>query len=216
VRALRNLGIFVLVLLLVLVVLDFATRFFVENRIEREVDNADALDIGGADATVNSFPFLGRLAATGEVDHFTLTLTDVQTETVPLGSFRLEVDDVTFDRSNLANSQVEIDDIGSATVTATIDEATASEVVGAPVTLTEGEVAVTLNGQSQPAGVDLGDGTLVLSVPAGDIPAIPIPRNDYLPCAVEVTVEDGEFSLSCTVDDLPPVIDEAIGRARLG
>lgn len=215
-RALRNLGIFLLVLVVVLVVLDIGTRLFVENRIEREVRAAEVLEIGAVDATVNSFPFLGRLVASGEVDEFTLRLDDVGTETVPLASFELEVDDVTFDRSNLMNSQVEIDDIGTATVTATVDEETASEVVGLPVTLTEGEVTVTVDGQTQAAGVDAGDGSIVLSVPAADIPAIPLPQNDYLPCAVEVAVGDGEFSLSCTVEELPPVIDEAIGRARLG
>ena len=215
-RALRNVGIFLLVLLLVLVVLDIGTRLFVENRIEREVERSEELDISGSDATVHSFPFLGRLVANGEVDRFTLRLDDVATGTVTLASFELDVDDVTFDRSNLMNSEVEIDDIGTATVTATIDEETASEVVGLPVTLAEGEVAVTVNGQQLAAGVDTSEEAIVLAVPSEEIPPIPIPENDYLPCAADVTVGDGEFSLSCTVEELPPVIDQAIGSARLG
>ena len=211
-RALRNLGIFLGVLIVVAVVADVGTRYLVENRIESTIEGADTVvDVGNVDAHVDSFPFLGRLATQGRINHFSLRLEDLAYDGGRFDALELNVDGVVFERSRLFNAQVEVQSLERATISAEITEATATEAVGVPVTLTPGTATVVVGGQSRSAAVAVGDGVLTLSTDGLGVLTIPIAENDYFPCAVDARVEQGRFVLSCTATELPPALRQVVG-----
>ena len=65
-RLLVTVGVLVAFLLLYLV-LDVVAKGFVEGRVEEEFVNGDRVDVEDASFVIDSFPFLGRLGAYGEV-----------------------------------------------------------------------------------------------------------------------------------------------------
>jgi hypothetical protein len=212
VRALRNLLIFVVVLLVVGVIADIGTKRLLENRIEAEIEGADrTVDVGNVDAEIKSFPFLGRLGLRGEVDHFNLRLEDLVTPGVTFQVLQLTVDGVTFDRSVLLNARVQVQHLDRATIKAEITEAAASEAVGVPVTFTPGTATVEVAGQARTAAVAVVDGDLSLSAEGvGDL-TITLSETDYFPCVIDATVKQGKVVVRCTATELPPALRPFIG-----
>ena len=127
-RLLVTVGVFVAFLLLYLV-LDVVAKGFVEGRVEEEFVNGDRVDVEDASFVIDSFPFLGRLGAYGEVSA-TLELEGVRERGVTVDQFRLEVDGLVFDRVSAFNGQVEVTDIDEATTSISLSESTIAELVG--------------------------------------------------------------------------------------
>jgi hypothetical protein len=112
-KVLLGLGVAVLVLLL----LDVVARLYVQRRVEREFRSASQVDAESVDFSIDSFPFLGRLLAQGEVSA-TLRLEGIEEQGVRIDEFTVEVDELEFDRDRAFNGEVEVTGLDRATVTA--------------------------------------------------------------------------------------------------
>ena len=207
-RLLVTVGVLVAFLLLYLV-LDVVAKGFVEGRVEEEFVNGDRVDVQDASFVIDSFPFLGRLGAYGEVSA-TLELQGVRERGVTVDQFRLEVDGLVFDRVSAFNGQVEVTDIDEATTSISLSESTIAALVGVPVdiaadgTVTAGGVTV----QATMTGDDLvleGGGT-------GPV-VVPLRLGRFVPCAPTVEVADQLVTLTCVTDTLPPIVNRVIGDA---
>lgn len=211
-RALRNLLIFLVVLVLVGVAADIGTQRLLENRIEAEIEDADrTVDVGNVEADIDSFPFLGRLGLRGEVDHFSLRLEDLVTPGVTFQVLQVNVDGVTFDRSVLLNARVQVQQLERATIKAEITEEAASAAVGVPVTFTPGTATVQVAGQARTAQVAVADGDLTLSAQGVGELTITLSETDYFPCAIEAQVKQGKVVVRCTATELPGALRPFIG-----
>ena len=113
-------------LLLVLVVLDVVAKGFVEARVEDEFRNGGRIQVEDADFAIDSFPFLARMAAFGEVSA-TLHLEGIQERGVTIDAFDLEVDGLVFDRVSAFNGDVQVTDLDQATTTVTLSEGTIAD-----------------------------------------------------------------------------------------
>lgn len=216
-RALRNLLIFVVVLVLLGAALDVGTRLVLQNRVESEIEGADEqIEVGNVEAEVGSFPFLPGLGLRGEVNHLSLRLEDLVTSGVTFSVFQITVDGLTFDRSVLLNAQVQVQQLDQAVIKAEITEEAASEAVGVPVTFTPGAATVQVAGQSRPATLTLADGDLILSADGVGELTIPLSESDYFPCVPEAQVKQAKVVLRCTADELPAVLRPYLGGAGGG
>lgn len=211
-RALRNLAIFLVVLLVVGGVADLGIQKLLENRIEAEIEEADrTVDVGNVVANIDSFPFLLRLGARGEVDHFSLRLEELVTSGVTFSVLQVDVDGVTFDRSVLLNASVQVQRLERASIKAEITEAAASEAVGVPVTFTPGTATVQVAGQPRPAEVTMANGDITLAAEGVGQLTITLSETNYFPCEPEVSVKQAKVVLRCSSTELPPALRPFIG-----
>lgn len=208
-RRLIFVGVTLVVLLLGYLVVDVLAKGFVEGRVEDEFRDNPRLAVEDASFAIDSFPFLFRLAAFGEVSA-TIELEGIQEQGVTIDRFTLDVDGLVFDRMSAFNGEVEATDLDQATAALELSEGTISELVGLPVDITDGG-QVTAGGvtiQATMAGDDLvleGDGFSAVTVPLN--------LGRYLPCAPETSVVDGVVHLSCVTDELPRIVNRVIGEA---
>lgn len=212
-RALRNLAIVLLVVLLLGVVLDVGSRRLLEGRVESEIESADRqIDVGDVQADIGSFPFLPGLAMRGEVNHLSLRLEDLVTPGVTFAVLRLTVDGLTFDRAVLFNGEVKVQRIDRASVKAEISEGAASDAVGVPVTFTPGAASVLVAGQPRPATVALdGNGDLTLTAQGVGQLVIPLSQSDYFACTPEVAVKAAKLVIRCSSRGIPPALRPYLG-----
>lgn len=212
-RALRNLAIFLVVLLLLGVALDVGSRRLLENRVESEIEAADSqIDVGNVEADIGSFPFLPGLVSRGEVNHLSLRLEDLVTPGVTFAVLQLTVDGLTFDRAVLFNAEVQVQSIDRAAVKAEITQEAASEAVGVPVTFTPGAATVQVAGQARPATVALdGNGDLTLAAQGVGQLTIPLSETDYFACTPDVTIKAAKLVIRCGSGRIPPALRPYLG-----
>jgi len=198
-----------LVLLLVLIVLDVVAKGFVEARVEDEFRNGGRIQVEDADFAIDSFPFVARMAAFGEVSA-TLHLEGVQERGVTIDAFDLELDGLVFDRVSAFNGDVQVTDLDQATTSISLSEATIGELVGVPVDIAA-DGTVTAGGVSAQAVIEGGE--LVLTGEGIGRIAVPIRVNRFVPCDPDVTVADDLVTLTCVTEELPPVVNRVLGEA---
>ncbi len=208
-RKLAVTGVVLLVLLLVLVVLDVVAKGFVEARVEDEFRNGGRIQVEEADFAVDSFPFVARMAAFGEVSA-TLHLEGVQERGVTIDAFDLDVDGLVFDRVSAFNGDVQVTDLDQATTSISLSESTISDVVGLPVEITE-DGTVIVGGATVQAAMEGRE--LVLTGDSFDRVVVPLRLNRFLPCDPDVVVADDLVTLTCVTEALPPVVNRVLGEA---
>lgn len=212
----RRLVIALLALVGLLVVLDVAARLWVERRIE---DRAEARlhAVGSVDASVASFPFLGRLVVAGEVSHVTLRLHDVAEAGIPIAQLELDVDGTVFDRGSLlSGDRVEVESIDEVEIRAIVTDRALSELTNADVSIDEDEVRVTAAGRTVVARTRVVEGEVVFQVDPLPALRVPVPDADVLPCEPRVELEARQLVLACTAEELPPRLVQAIGEVVAG
>lgn len=197
-------------LALAYVLLDVAARGYVENRVEDEFRSGTRIQVEEVDFSVDSFPFLFRMAAFGEVSA-TLHLEGVREQGVAIDAFDLDVDGLVFDRMSAFNGDVEVTDLDRATTSISLGAGTIASIVGVPVTLGQ-DGTVTAGGVTAQAGVE--DGQLVVSGQGIGTTALPIRLGRFLPCDPDVTVADEVVTLTCVTEELPPVVNRVLGEVR--
>lgn len=216
-RALRNLLILLVVIVVLGAALDVGLRLLLQSRVEAAIEGADRqIDVGDVDAEVGSFPFLPGLGLRGEVNHLSLRLEDLVTPDVTFSVFRITVDGLTFDRSALMNGQVRVQRLDRAVIKAEITEEAASEAVGVPVTFTPGTATVQVAGRARPATVALTGGALTLSATGVGELSIPISEGEYFPCTPDAEVKQAKVVVRCRADALPPALRPYLGGGRVG
>lgn len=193
-------------LLVAYLILDYAARAFVASRVEAEFRDADRVQADGVDFSINSFPFLARLGLLGEVSA-TLELQDVGQDGATLDAFVVEIDNLVFDRDRAFHGHVLVSGLDRATVTARLEQDTLSDLLGVPVDLPRG-------GRAADFGIELqvADEGLVI-IAGGRQEVISFPAADYFPCDPDVEFHPGRLELTCSTEELPPIVNQVIGQA---
>jgi hypothetical protein len=209
----RKLAIAVAVLLVLLVGVDIVTRMWVQEKMASVISH-DVPGVRKVRASISSFPFLGRLALQGQVSHVTIDLQGVTLEPVELTDLRASVDGFTMDRGDLLDGHITVTKVAKVDVRAVFSDADLTKAAGVPVSVASDGVRATSGGRSIAVHVAVVGRDLRLSGGGASV-TVPIPDSDYLPCSPAVTTGEGEVSLECTSDHLPPVVVRAIGSATL-
>jgi hypothetical protein len=185
---------------------DIGVRAVAESQVRDRVALA-AGPAGSTSARIDSFPFLPRLLASGDVTRIRVAAADVVVEGLTFARVALDLHGVTFDRDLLlSDRKVVLTDLERGTATAEVTAAQLSERLGVDVTLEPGRARVQVAGQTVTATASVTDNTLRLSgVPF----AVPIPRLPLLPCVANAEILAGRVQLTCTVDEVPA---ELVGR----
>jgi hypothetical protein len=208
-RTVRVLLILAVVVVLVLVAVDFAAKIAVERVSARELREADEIDAGGVQTSVDTFPFLGRLLLAGETS-FSIGLDDVTDQGVRIDRIEFEVDGLVFDRGEALDRRVRIDDVDRVRATVVIDEDTITETTGVAVDLEPG--SATAAGAT--VAVGLAGRDVQVAVPGLGAASFAVPSTAYLPCEPTLAIEEDRIELSCTIDALPPLVNEVLGRVN--
>ena len=194
------------VLVMVLIAIDQVARLYAENQLAaraREAGDGSA----SAEASIRSFPFLGRLLVSGSVPEAEVRATGTRVGPLRVAVVEVEASGVELDRDAMLVGDVRLDAIDRGRVTVELDGAALTEALDLPVTISDGVLRVARAGVPVSASVALDQGDLVVDV-AG-LPAVRVPVGDtpLVPCAATgVSIAGGRVRLSCEVDELPAVL----------
>jgi hypothetical protein len=204
----RRLLVIVVVLLVLLAAADFGARIALEHQLEQRIDSS--VPSAHAKVTIQSFPFLYKLATKGRVDKITAHAAQVSQGPFVLDRVDVTVTGVRIRRSVLLHQrQLEIVSIDTGTVRADMTQATFSNLVGVAVTLGAGTAHVTVAGTSVTGRVSIINGRLQLDS-AGPPVSVPIPTLPVLPCLAQVTIIPGHLLGSCTFHQIPAALKIAL------
>jgi hypothetical protein len=150
---------------------------------------------------IDSFPFLGRLAASGHVSSVRADASDVTVSRLRFSSIHVDLHDVEVDRRRLlSDRQVDIRAVGRGEATADVAQADLRQALGGlPVTLGDGRVTVTIRGVTVAVSATVRDNVLRLSAGPLTVPAITLPKLPLLPCITDAVARPGVLRLSCQV-----------------
>jgi hypothetical protein len=188
---------------------DVFARTVAESQLRDRV-SAAAGSAGETTASIESFPFLGRLLTAGDVSRIRVASADVTVEGLTLARVAVDLRAVKIDRDRLFSEQkVVLTDLGSGTATAEVTAEQLSERLGVGVTLEQGRARVQVAGQTVTATASVSGNVLQLTVSGFNVPALRIPKLPLLPCVADAEILPGRIRLSCSVDEVPA---ELVGR----
>lgn len=208
------------IVLVVVVGLLVAADFVVRNQVEGAVADAAHRRVSGVAtvrAEIGSFPFVPRLALSGDVTSFVLEFEGVRRDPLPLANLRIDVRDIRLNNESLLHAdELHIEDVGSATVSARVSLETLQSFaspLGLTLAIEEGRLRLTsAAGVSAEAAVRIDNNTLTVGAGALPLVVLPLPTSDLVPCEAEATVRAGDIELSCTSDHLPQIVIDAVAR----
>ena len=209
----RKLLLVAVLALVLLVAADFGARQVAEEQIAERVAATEGVQ-GQAKVEITSFPFLGRLLASGTVTDLAVSVDEVQAERVRFATVAVDLDQVRVSRSELVSERrVVLQDVGRGRARAEMTEQELSRLIDLPVTLERGRARVRVAGQVVTATASVRDNVLRVSVAGVQVPAITIPKLPLVPCVADVELLPGRLRLSCQLDQVPP---ELVGRLQAG
>jgi len=192
--------------LTVLGAVDQAARVFAENKLEERA-RAKAPGASSVKADISSFPFLGRLLLSGSISNVELRAERTELNSALTGAVEIDLRGVTLKRDALFSGSVKLEDIDSGTVAVELDTPAIGRVLKVPVTVSDGEVRVTIAGRTIAARTSTSNGVLRLQVSGFPPFELPVARTDLFNCtAANVTVKGDVIRLSCDVDEVPPAL----------
>lgn len=218
----RKAAVSAVVLLAVLLAADVAARAWAESRLASSA-RAYYPPSAGSDASIRSFPFVGRLLVTGSVPEVSLTLSGLQTDAVVVSRLTIELDRVEIDRGELSSGRVRVLDIGEGRIEVRVDGPSLARALGVDVRFRPGEVEV----HRRVAGTDVFararvrvSGNVVAVEPTSVVGVgvalssfalrYEIPGVELLPCSADVEVVEDGLRVRCTVDDVPAALVQAV------
>ena len=204
-----KLAIVVLVLLVLLGAADVGTRLYAQRQVAHQIDTR----VAGASSSVHisSFPFLGNLALSGKIDKVSAKVKHVTEEGFSFDEVDMTLTGVKLDRHQLVTGQqVHINSINTGTVRAAMSQQALDQALGLPVSLTNGGVQVTVDGQVITANVTIVNNQLRIEG-AGAARSIPVPKLPVLPCAARAVIVPGHVELTCTFHEVPTALLAAAG-----
>jgi hypothetical protein len=211
VRFLGRFLIFIVVMTGLLAGLDVAVRIFVEGQIAQEVEDSPQLDVADVDASIDSFPFLGKLLTNGEISSFTIQLDDIADPRLTIKQLSITGDGITLDRDDLMQGTARVTDVQSATARLTITQEAASAALGVEVVFVPGAISVNTAAGPVSTSVEVVNGVVSFVAPGVGTLNLELPLQQYLPCPPSARAEAGQIVLSCTADELPPIVLDALG-----
>lgn len=171
-----------------------ATRAYVEDELVERVQRSIPAGSGPTTASIDSFPFLGRLAVTGRIERLTVHQGPVEANGIRFAGVDVDLRGVRIDRGRLVrNRAVELDGIDRGTVRATIAFAELGRLAGEVLT----------------GGVRIDDGVLVIGDVRIDLLGVPL-----VPCATRLRFEGASVVLTCTIQDPPAELLRAVPSLR--
>jgi hypothetical protein len=198
----------------VLTIGDVEVRIYAEHQFAHRID----ANVAGAKSSVSisSFPFVGRLAASGTVRRIRARVAGVTYGRFTFESVEVDVSGVRLDRTALLEHQrIQVLGIDKGTVKAEMTEAAVDAAFGGvPVKLDNGGIELTLNGAHVASRLSIVDNQLRLGL-AG-LPAVPVPKLSVLPCVTDAVVTTGHLQLTCTLNGIPPALVGAAGLVSAG
>jgi hypothetical protein len=191
----RKLVIALAVVLVLGFLADIGTKALAESQIEATA-TAEAPE-STADAAIPVFPFLPPLLLAGKVDEVSVRLAHVPAGPIFFDRLDFDLHGVEISRRALLNERrVELVSIDRGTVTAVVPlPAVARDLPISGLTARWVGRSIQVRG---PGGVSV---------------SIPLPEADLIPCAGTATVHAGRVRLTCTLDDIPPALVEAVNNA---
>jgi hypothetical protein len=199
---LLKVGVVAVILLVLLGIADVGARIYAQGRAETQIGHR----VPGSRSSVHisSFPFVGKLAATGKVDKITARVKHASAGIFSFDEVDVVLKGVRINRNQLLSGHVEVDSINIGTVKADMSEQAVDQALGgrATVHLAPGGAQVTIAGVTVTAPVALVNSALQLTV-AGQAISIPIPKLPLLPCVATVAVVRNYLEVSCTFHQVP-------------
>jgi hypothetical protein len=186
---------FALVALVVLgLVADIGTKALSESQIETTARN-EAPE-ASADAAIPVFPFLPPLLLAGKVDEVSVHLSHVRAGPVFFDRLDFDLHGVQISRSALLEERrVRLVAIDRGTVTAVVPLPTIARDL--PISGLTARVV---------------DRRIVVRGPGGVSASIPLPAAELVPCEGKAVVYAGKVRVTCTLEDIPPALVEAVNN----
>lgn len=202
--------IFVLVLV-VLAVVALVADVVVKRRAETELAaqvTKRAAGTTGVRAKISSFPFVGRLAVSGQVPKIVVSAESSATGALPLANIRVEVEDVKLDTGAAVDGRVVVQSIGRGSVQADVDQDEINRrlPLGYRVQLLVGKAVVTGPASIRAELVSTSSGALALRVAGKSLIELPFPTTTLLPCRPTATFVSGAARLTCTFTGVPKLL----------
>jgi len=192
-------------------VADLAARQVAEEQIAERVAAAEGVQ-GRARVEIASFPFLGRLLASGTVTDLDVSVDDVRAERVRLATVAVDLAEVEISRDALVSERrLVLQDVGRGTARAEITQEELSRLLDVPVTVGRGGVRVRVAGREVAADASVRDNVLRLSVAGARLPALTLPRLPLVPCLADVQLLPGRVRFTCELERVPP---DLVGRLQ--
>ncbi len=189
-------------------VADFAARGVAEDQLRaRVLDRIRPADqeFGGAvSASISSFPFLGRLLASGTISQVDVSVRDLTVRGVTFASVGVRLRSVRIDRDSLLDDRrVALASIGRGTAVVEITGAEISRLVGVPVVLEEGRARARVGGVLVDVSARVEGSSLLVEAGGVTLPAIEIPPLPLVSCLTGTEILAGRVRLTCDVDQVP-------------
>jgi LmeA-like phospholipid-binding len=214
----------VVVVLVVLVVLaaivgglayaDLRIRGLAEEHAEQQL--AQALpQVRGVEVVLDGFPFTLGVLVSGKVDGLHVRLVEVSEAGLTAQDLSLDVEEITLDKDALIDEQrLVVTDIGRATAQGFVGDGAVSKVVGQKITFTPGKAHATVQGRELEVKASVKGRVVQLSSSIPGVPPVvfPLPPGDVLPCSPELELLEGKIRLSCSIDELPAKLKEAMAK----
>jgi hypothetical protein len=208
----RFLKVQVLFLLIAVVVVGaLAADVVLKNRAETEL----AAEVGrrvpgttGVEADISSFPFVGRLLVSGTVPKVVVTAQHADSGSIGLSDVRVVVEDVEMDSRAARDGRAVVRTIGAGSVQADLraNEINPFLPRGYQVDLQEGKAVVRGPGAALAQFVTTPQGAIQLRVADRALVDLPFPKTDLLPCAPAAAFVTGAVRLTCSFDEVPPLL----------
>lgn len=201
-----KLGAVAVALLVILGIGDAVTRMYAQDRVASQINQR----VPGSSSTVriSSFPFVGKLLATGKVDKITAHVKHVTASGFTFDQIDVTLHGVRIDRNQLIGSQhVQVNSISTGTVHADISEQAidqALQTLGQPavVHLVQGAAELTVAGVTVRSPVTIVNNAVQLMIGHQAV-NVPVPQLPVLPCVATAVVTPGRLDLSCTFHQVP-------------
>jgi hypothetical protein len=186
---------------------DLYARSYADHQLEQRI-RVVVPEARNPSVSISSFPFLAPLFLSGDVRRVAAQAGPVTEGRVTFARIDVSLRDVKLDRTELVrNRRVKLLAMTGGQATAIMTEAELSQALGgAPIKLTPGHVAITLQGVPVTAAVSMVNDQLELQPPGRPVVTLQIPTNGLLPCTASVVVEQGQLALSCQVARVPPAL----------
>jgi hypothetical protein len=217
----RRLVVVLVVLLVAIVIVDVLARRYAESNVEEAVRRRSG-QIGTVAASIDSFPFVGRLLLWSDVPHLDLRIGDIDEDVAgAVEELRVDIDGLELDRGVLVNDRrARITGVDRVRVTAVIDLgqlAAVARAAGIDVTVHDGTATFGTAGVDVEveAEVTVEGGFVVLT--ARGLPPIrlPLPVAALVPCDPSAEIDGDLLVVTCASDQLPEIVVAAIGSVDL-